>query len=63
MSHVIIILKTKGLLFKKIKNNYENHLSIKQIQESFQHKHVPSLSYTTTKEIKKLLKEVNAKKT
>ena len=40
----------------------ENHPSIKQIQENVKHKHIPSLPYTTTKEVKKLLKEVNAKK-
>ena len=31
------------------------------MQENFQYKHLPLLSYTKTEEIKKLLKEVNAK--
>ena len=45
-----------------IKKYFENHPSIKQIQENFQHQHIPSIPYTTTEEVKKLLKEVNAKK-
>ena len=44
------------------KKYFENHPSIKQILESFQHNHIPSIPYTTTEEVKKLLKEVNAKK-
>ena len=41
---------------------FENNPSIKQIQENFQHKYIPWLPYTTTEEVKKLLKKVNAKK-
>ena len=41
---------------------FENNPSIKQIQENFQHKYIPLLPYTTTEEVKKLLKKVNAKK-
>ena len=45
-----------------MKKYFENHPSIKQIQENVQHKHILSIPYTTTEEVKKLLKEVNAKK-
>ena len=45
-----------------IKKYFENHLSIKQIQKNFHHKHILSIPYKTTEEVKILLKEVNAKK-
>ena len=55
-------IENKRIAIKVIKKYFENHLSIKQIQENFQHQHIPSIPYTTTEEVKKLLKEVNAKK-
>ena len=55
-------IENKRIAIQVIKKYFENHPSIKQIQENFQHKHIPSIPYTTTEEVKKLLKEVNAKK-
>ena len=55
-------IENKRIAIQVIKKYFENHPSIKQIQENFQHQHIPSIPYTTTEEVKKLLKEVNAKK-
>ena len=55
-------IENKKIAIQVIKKYFENHPSIKQIQENFQHQHTPSVPYTTTDEVKKLLKEVNAKK-
>ena len=55
-------IENKRIAIQVTKKYFENHPSIKQLQENFQHKHIPSIPYTTTEEVKKLLKEVNAKK-
>ena len=55
-------IENKRIAIQVIKKYFENHPSIKQIQENFQHQHIPSIPYTTTEEVKKLLKEVNAKR-
>ena len=55
-------IENKRIDIQVIKKYFENHLSIKQTQENFRHQHIPSIPYTTTEEVKKLLKEVNAKK-
>ena len=34
--------------YRSNKKYFENHPSIKQIQENFQHKSIPSIPYTTT---------------
>ena len=59
MSHMARILKRVAITV--IKKYFENHPTIKQIQESFQHQLILSIPYTRTEEVKKLLKEVNAK--
>ena len=56
-------IEYKKIAIEVIKKYFENHPSIKQIQENYEDKHVPSLPYTTTEKVKKLLKEINAKKT
>ena len=62
--HVICDNNTekKRIAIQVIKKYFENHPSIKQIQENFQHQHILLIPYTTTEKVKKLLKEVNAKK-
>ena len=55
-------IENKRIAIKVIKKYFENHPTIKQIQESFQHQLILSIPYTRTEEVKKLLKEVNAKK-
>ena len=55
-------IENKRIAIQVIKKYFENHPSIKQIQENFQHQHIPSIPCTTTEEVKELLKEVNAKK-
>ena len=55
-------IKNKRIAIQVIKQYFENHPSIKQIQEHFQHKDIPLIQYATIEEVKKLLKEVNAKK-
>ena len=55
-------IESKRIAIQVIIRYFENHPSIKQIQENFQHHHIRSIPYTTTEEVKKLLKEVNAKK-
>ena len=44
------------------KKYFENHPSIKQILESFQHNHIPSIPYTTTEEVKNCSKKLMPKK-
>ena len=41
---------------------FENHSSIKQIQENFQLNHIPLLSYTSTEEVKNCSKKLMPKK-
>ena len=55
-------IENKRIAIQIINKYFENHPSIKQVQENFQHQRIPSISYTTNEEVKKLLKEVNAKK-
>ena len=55
-------IENKRIATQVIKKYFENHPSIKQIQEHFQHQHIPSTPYTTTEEVKKLLQEVMPKK-
>ena len=62
MSHVTMIIENRRIATQVIKKYLQNHPSIKQIQENFQHQHIPSIPYTTTEVVKKLLKEGNAKK-
>ena len=55
-------IENKRIAIQVIKKYFENHPSIKQIQENFQHQYIPSIPYTITEEVKDLLKEVNTKK-
>ena len=54
-------IENKRIAIQVTKKYFENHLSIEQVQENFQHQHITSIPYTTTEEAKKMLKEVNAK--
>ena len=45
-------IENKRIAVQKIKKYFENHQSMKQIKENFQHKYIPSLPYTTTEEVK-----------
>ena len=47
MSHVVIILK-KRIAIEVTKKYFENHPSVKQIQENFQDKNIPSIPYAIT---------------
>ena len=46
-------IENKRIAIQVIKKYFENHPSIKQIQENFQHQHIPSIPYTPTEEVKK----------
>ena len=46
-------IENKRITIQVIKKHFENHPSIKQIQEYFQQQHIPSMPYTTTEEVKK----------
>ena len=51
-------IENKRIAIQIIKKHFENHPRIRQIQENFQHQHTPLIPYTTTEEVKNLLKEV-----
>ena len=55
-------IENKRTAILVLKKYVENHPSIKQICENFLHKHIASLPYTTTAEVKKVLKEVMSNK-
>ena len=55
-------IENKRVANKVIKKYFENHPSIKQIQDNFQHKHIPSTPYTTTEEVKNCSKKLMVKK-
>ena len=44
-------IENKRITIQVIKKYFENHPSIEQIQENFQHQHIPSMPYTTTEEV------------
>ena len=55
-------IENKRIAIQVIKKYFENYASIKQIQEKFQHQQISLIPYSTTEEVKKLLKDINAKK-